>query len=225
MQLAMNVLSIYTKSGLYVLAYRKLDLNVKERRLVPNDEISICKEFCVDGNMKVSIRRFLDADDFYLLEDFAHNQEQIKDCIMRAHDGNNTVDDMPYVIGIDRDTPVDLNTEYAAIMDIYEQGEPTVPLQAFFGDITAPSRRRKNYPITLLNRRVNLDQLLAIHNALKYPLAYIQGPPGTGKTNTIINTIVTAFFNDKTVLFSSYNNHPIDSVFDVLTRQYYQNTP
>lgn len=99
-----------------------------------------------------------------------------------------------------------------------------MPLQAFFGDITAPSRRRKNYPITLLNRRVNLDQLLAIHNALKYPLAYIQGPPGTGKTNTIINTIVTAFFNDKTVLFSSYNNHPIDSVFDVLTRQYYQNT-
>lgn len=30
---------------------------------------------------------------------------------------------------------------------------------------------------------------------MKYPLAYIQGPPGTGKTNTIINTIITAFFN------------------------------
>ena len=43
-------------------------------------------------------------------------------------------------------------------------------------------------------KNINLDQLLAINNAMKYPLAYIQGPPGTGKTNTIINTIVTAIF-------------------------------
>lgn len=62
-----------------------------------------------------------------------------------------------------------------------------------------------------------MDQLLAIHNAMKYPVAYIQGPPGTGKTNTIINTIVTAFFNEKTVLFASYNNHPINSVYDKLS--------
>ena len=61
-----------------------------------------------------------------------------------------------------------------------------------------------------------MDQLLAINNAMKYPLAYVQGPPGTGKSNTIINTITTAFFNDRTVLFASYNNHPIDSVFDQL---------
>ena len=222
MQLAMNVLSIYTKDGLFVLAYRELDLNVKERMLVPDPEITVCKEFCVDGTKTVSIRRFLDADDFFLLDDFYGNQELIKDCIMYAHNGINKVDDMPYVIAIDRDVPVDLETEYSAILDMYEQDEPTVPLRAFFGDVTAPSRRRKDYPITLLNHRVNLDQLLAIHNAMKYPLAYIQGPPGTGKTSTIINTIITAFFNDRTVLFSSFNNHPIDGVFDALTRLEYQ---
>ena len=33
--------------------------------------------------------------------------------------------------------------------------------------------------MALLNRKVNMDQLLAIHNAMKYPVAYIQGPPGT----------------------------------------------
>jgi hypothetical protein len=49
---------------------------------------------------------------------------------------------------------------------------------------------------------------------MKYLLAYIQGPPGTGKTNTIINIITTAFFNERTVLLTSYNNHPIDSVFN-----------
>ena len=73
--------------------------------------------------------------------------------------------------------------------------------------------RRKQYPVALLNRKVNLDQLLAINNAMKYPLAYIQGPPGTGKTNTIMNTIITAFFNERTVLLVSSNNHPIDEVY------------
>ena len=57
---------------------------------------------------------------------------------------------------------------------------------------------------------------------MKFPLAYIQGPPGTGKTNTIINTIVTAFFNEKTVLFSSYNNHPISGVFEKLSGLHYR---
>jgi len=28
----------------------------------------------------------------------------------------------------------------------------------------------------LINSNINLDQLLAIHNGMKYPLAYIQGP-------------------------------------------------
>ena len=57
---------------------------------------------------------------------------------------------------------------------------------------------------------------------MKYPVAYIQGPPGTGKTNTIINTIVTAFFNERTVLFASYNNHPINSVFEKLLQMEYR---
>lgn len=77
--------------------------------------------------------------------------------------------------------------------------------------------RRKDYPVALINNRVNLDQLLAIHNAIKYPVAYIQGPPGIGKTNTI----TTAFFNERTVLFSSYNNHPIDNVFNDLSHLEY----
>ena len=37
----------------------------------------------------------------------------------------------------------------------------------------------------------------------------------------IINTIVTAFFNNTTVLFASYNNVPIDNVFEKLTHLEY----
>lgn len=214
-QLCLNVLSIHTKKGLYVLAYRKLSLDVKQRLLIPDEDITICNEFTVDG-VKQSVRKFLDADDYILLESFEENQEIIKDRITRGNQDIIQVDDMPYIIAIGRDVILDLNHEYSAIADMAENDSMTVPLKAFFGDLIKQPVRKKNYPITLINDRVNLDQLLAVHNAMKYPLTYIQGPPGTGKTNTIVNTIVTAFFNERTVLLTSYNNHPLDGVCSVL---------
>jgi hypothetical protein len=214
-QIAMNVLSINTKKGLYCLAYRKMRLNVTEHTLRRDEEIVICTEFTVNGN-KYSIRNFLDAEDFELLDDFENNAELIKDKIQQNNPRLIGVDDMPYLLAIGRDVVLDLHSEYEAIHRMYEEDKVTIPLKAFFGDLLRPARRTKDYPIALIDNRINLDQLLAIHNAIKYPLAYIQGPPGTGKTNTIVNTIITAFFNDKTVLFASYNNHPIDGVFDKL---------
>ena len=216
-QLAMNVLSIHMSKGLYVLAYRKLNLDVKQCALRPDDEITICTEFTIEGT-KQSIRRFLDGDEYELLADFEANQEKIKDCIMRRmNQGGSNVDDMPYIIGLEADVALDLHKEYQSIMKMYQNGEVSVPIRAFFGDLLERPRRTAAYPITLINQRINMDQLLAIHNAMKYPVAYIQGPPGTGKTNTIINTIVTAFFNERTVLFASYNNHPINGVYEKLS--------
>ena len=221
-QLAMNVMSIHTVKGLYVLAYRKLGLDVKQRCLRPDEDITVCTEFTVDGT-KESIRKYLDGEDYELLQDFAANQEVIKDAITRAGRGkrNLAVDDMPYVIGLGMDLALDLHKEYSAVLDLYQapagKAEIPVPIKAFFGDLLDRPRSSRTAPITLLNKKVNLDQLLAINNAMKYPVAYIQGPPGTGKTNTIINTISTAFFNERTVLFACYNNHPIDSVVEKLT--------
>lgn len=225
-QLAINVLSINTSKGLYVLAYRKLRLDVAKHMMRQDDEITICMEFALEKNKteaKFSIRKFLDAEDYELLNDFDKNQELIKDKITKYNSHINGVDDMPYVIAIGRNVMVDLHKEYEAINKMYENNEVTIPIKAFFGELLKQVDRRKNYPITLLDKRINLDQLLAIHNAMKYPLAYIQGPPGTGKTNTIVNTMVTAFFNEKTVLFASYNNHPIDGVCDKLKSIKYRN--
>ena len=220
-QLGMNVLSIHTKRGLYVLAYRKLELDVKRKVLRPSDEITICTEYVL-GEYKESIRKYLDADDFELLADFENNQEKIKDCITKHSQLALGVDDMPYMIGLGMDIALDLHKEYQAIVKMYRNNTVTVPIKAFFGDLLARPRRNKEYPIALINSNINLDQLLAIHNGMKYPLAYIQGPPGTGKTNTIINTIVTAFFNERTVLFASYNNHPINGVFEKLTSMHHK---
>ena len=216
-QLAVNVLSIHSPKGLYVLAYRKLDLDVRNKTLRPSDEMTICTEFTIDGK-KETVRKYLDAEDYQLLGDFEKNAEIIKDRIQRP---NVQVDDLPYIIGMGMDIPLDLKKEYKAIYDMYASGEVTFPIRAFFGDLLKRPLRKKAYPIALVNNRINIDQLLAINNAMKYPIAYIQGPPGTGKTNTIINTISTAFFNDKKVLFSSYNNHPIDGVFEKMTQMKY----
>lgn len=58
----------------------------------------------------------------------------------------------------------------------------TYPIKAFFGELLERPRRTKAYPIALINQNINLDQLLAINNAMKYPLAYIQGPPTAQKS-------------------------------------------
>ncbi len=220
-QICMNLLSIPTNRGLYVLAYRRMNFDVARKRLLAEDEVTICREFTLEGE-KQSIRRFLPEEHGDLLENFESNQEAIKDIITRANPNIRGVDDMPYLLTISREIMLDLHQEYAKIMEMYQEDKVTTPIRAFFGELTKQPARRKQYPLALLNRRVNLDQLLAIHHGLKYPLSYIQGPPGTGKTNTILNTITTAFFNERTVLFASYNNHPIDSVFEQLRSMKYR---
>lgn len=220
-RLAMNVMSIHTDRGLYVLACRMLELDVKGRILRPAEEITVCTEYSC-GEVRQNIRRFLDADEYELLDDFEKNQEIIKDRVSQRSGKIYGVDDMPYVIGLGMDIPLDLHSEYQAILKMYEEDKITVPIKAFFGDLLSRPRRIKSYPIMLVNRQTNLDQLLAINNAMRYPVAYIQGPPGTGKTNTIINTIATAFFNGRTVLLVSYNNHPINAVFEKLTNMEYE---
>lgn len=219
--LCMNICSIHTKKGLYVLAYKKLLFDVKNRTLTQDDEVSVCREFTVDG-VKISAHWFLDADEFQLLDKFEENAELIKDLIAKNNPEYNGVDDMPYVMALSRDFTINLDEEYNAILKMYEDNTVTYPIKAFFGDLTDKPRRIKNYPLALYNDKVNLDQLLVIHNGLKYPVLYVQGPPGSGKTNTILNTVVTAFFNNKTVLISSYNNHPVDEIYQKLSHLKYK---
>lgn len=219
--LCMNICSIHTKKGLYVLAYKKLLFDVKNRTLTQDDEVSVCREFTVDG-VKISAHWFLDADEFQLLDKFEENAELIKDLITKNNPEYNGVDDMPYVMALSRDFTINLDEEYNAILKMYEDNTVTYPIKAFFGNLTDKPRRIKNYPLALYNDKVNLDQLLVIHNGLKYPVLYVQGPPGSGKTNTILNTVVTAFFNNKTVLISSYNNHPVDEIYQKLSHLKYK---
>lgn len=218
-QIGLNVLSVHTTRGLYVLAYRQLRLDVEKRQLVIGRNTVLCREFSVRSGRAVeqqSVRRFLDDADLPLLDALDDNREEVKDLITSRLAPTELVDDEPHLLTIARDLAVNPAAEYDAICAMYDAGEPTVPIKAFFGDLTKRPVRRKEHPLVLLDRRINLDQLLAAHQALKYPLTYVQGPPGTGKTTTIVNILVNAFFNGKTMLFASFNNHPVDGVFKAL---------
>lgn len=223
-QLALNVLSIHTPKGLYVLAYREVMFDVAKRCLFADDEIKICTEFCVDGTTKQSIYNFIQPEEMVLLNQYNQISETVKDIITENLKGNSkyAVDDLPYFICLQRNTNINLEREYESIIDMYSNDSVTIPIKAFFGELHTLKSNNETLPLALVDKNVNLDQMLAIHNAINYPIAYIQGPPGTGKTTTIINTIITAFFNNKTVLFSSYNNHPIDGVFEKLTSLKYR---
>ncbi len=163
-----------------MLAYRKLDLDVKNKRLSPDEDITICSEFTINGE-KESIRQFLDAEDYLLLEDFDANQERIKDRITESNRHISGVDDMPYVIGLGMDLVLDLHEEYGAIIDMYHEENISVPLQAFFGGLLNRPVRRKSLSHYAAQSKRQSGSALAINNAMKYPLAYIQGPPGTAK--------------------------------------------
>ena len=195
-RIALNMLSLYSRKGLYVMAYRELRLDVKKRTLTIGKTLRFNHEFrVVAGSLKEteSIRFYLDESEEPLLEDFESNAEQIKDCITQRCKASVRVDDEPHVFVIERFTPSYLQKEYDGIVQAHRSGTMEYPLQAFFGNSVRTPRRVKDWPLSLYRDHANLDQLLAINQAIKYPLIYVQGPPGTGKTSTIENTIVNAF--------------------------------
>ncbi len=82
-------------------------------------------------------------------------------------------------------------------------------------------KTRAKLPVFVVDEKYDIDQISAINAGMKSFVSYIQGPPGTGKTQTILNAIVTAMFNDKTVLVTSNNNIPMDGVYqDILNLEY-----
>lgn len=224
LEFALNQLAINTEKGLYVLAYRRLFLDIKNKRLVPAKEITLNWEFKIEGGL-YRVSQFLAEDDQHLLDDFEKNQKTITDKIHEYTEGRARVDDFPHVFSLERDYNLDLNSEYQGIVRMFSEERAHEPLRAFFGKLKTPSNRRKNWPLILMDRKVDIDQLLAIHKGLKHPLTYIQGPPGTGKTKTIVNTLLSAFFSGKTVLVASANNHPLNGIYKQLRALVYRDRP
>ena len=60
---------------------------------------------------------------------------------------------------------VDLSEQYNFIIDRYKENKVEIPIAAFLENFETTCQK-KDYPIALINRQINLDQLLAIYNAI-----------------------------------------------------------
>lgn len=235
--LACNVLSIKTKKGIYVLAHRMLLLDIDKKSLVVDNKVVVNKEFNLDPESKdvnkiESIYKYIPEDDHYLLEDFLGNLSLITKSIHEYNDTRNSAyirevktDSEPFIFCLGREHSVDLDKELLGIRRMINNvDEMSNPIKTFFGEDVKMYKR--NYPIFTVDKRFDIDQINAINQGLKSPVSYIQGPPGTGKTQTLLNAIISAQFNGKTVLVTSNNNIPMDGVYDdILKLKYKDNIP
>ena len=237
-QLCCNVLSIKTKKGLYVLAYYNLLLDIENKCLIPTNDLIINKEFSYDVDTNdakniESIYRYLPEEEYYLLEEDVIDIKKIVEVI---HDYNNTrycsyikevkTEQRPFIFNLATKNIIDIDKELAGIKKMIEDRETmSMPIKILLGDNDTALSRRINYPIFTVDNKFNIDQINAINIGMKSPISYIQGPPGTGKTQTLLNAIVTAEFNGKTVLVASNNNIPMDGVYEDILNLKYKNIP
>ena len=126
--LGLNAISVPVRQGLYVLAYHKLHLDVANRMMRVDEDITFCREFTFEGD-KLSIRQFLEPYDMDLLDDPHANLETIKDYITLNNPNLRGVDDMPYVIAIAMDYALDLEDyllylNFTSVKHIKRIGEP-----------------------------------------------------------------------------------------------------
>lgn len=214
-EMALSALSIDMGKKKYVVAYHVVSLSPEDKTLRIRGEIHVNPAFLIDG-CRHSLSKYteLSADEFRhaLEEDFAKAVEMLRENLKPSEE----IDTRPDFMLLERQVPVNLYPLFEKVMAKQEKGDLNTPMKAFFGNITLQSNGRRIPEVIVYDKRVNLDQLLVIYNALKNPVTYVQGPPGTGKTQTLFNVIVSAYFHAKTVLVSSMNNKPVDGIVEKL---------
>ncbi len=214
--LALNLLSIVTKKGLFVVAYKELHFNPIERSLMLDNDTLFNYDFSSSEmrEFKHNLRNYLDIETDEFTELFITDPKSAKDQIMiETRRYGESVDDKPYIFELRRSYLLHVEKEINQIKTNKANGELTTPLEAFFGNMSKDKlKRNRNVDVVVLDNKANIDQMRVIYNSLVQPITYVQGPPGTGKTATIINALISAFFNKQTALVSSNNNKPISDI-------------
>lgn len=215
-ELSFNLLSIKTTRGLFVCVYKRLMFDPENRQLVIGDETLFNYEFASEkeDSFKHNLRNYLDLEVDVFTKLYIENPHKAKQMLEKALKRfNESIDDRPYIFDLIRNFNSYIERNFQAIATAKNKNLLSTPLKAFFGNMdTSQLSRKRVFDIVLINQKMNVDQLRVIHNALKQPVTYVQGPPGTGKTYSIINLLISAFFNEQTVLVSSNNNKPIDDI-------------
>lgn len=212
LQLAINKFSIDINDKQYVVAYRNLTLNFKDKTLKIDDKTSINKSFLIDGK-KISLGMYFDMDPDEFCNKYDENEKEYIKLIEENFKNKEKVNTRPNIFFLSREVPNGVDEAFEAIHQMDLDSKLTIPLKAFFGRNKHKSGTGRDVNIVVFDKnKVNIDQLRVVYNSMINHVTYVKGPPGTGKTETIFNVLLSAYANDKTVLVCSNNNHPVNDI-------------
>ncbi len=227
-ELALSRLSIDKDEKKYVVCYNNVNFDPKRGVLCLDDTLRFNKTFLhkrifedkISEEEKSSLFQYseMNIDDF--IELFKNNEREGEAIIESNLRPGESINNRPDLMLLERDVAIDLRKTYDAIVERDIKHDLNVPLKAFLGKITKKDKRRKEPEIIICDNKINVDQTRVLYNALSQPVTYVQGPPGTGKTQTILNVVLNAFYNKKTVLVCSSNNKPVDGIIEKLSMEY-----
>ena len=218
-ELAINYFSIDIQGKQYVVAYRKLSLNFKNRTLKMDDKTTINKSFLVEEDKKVTLGMYLDMNPDEFCGHFdEHAREYIELIKQNFHNGE-IVNTRPTIFLLTRSIQKGVDLAFESISQMDKENKLTQPLKSFFGRNRSGTGTSKDPNIVVFNKdKINIDQMRVVYNSMVNHVTYVKGPPGTGKTETIFNVLLSAYANDKTVLVCSNNNHPVNDIFAKMTK-------
>lgn len=218
--LVINCFSIDSGKNKFVIAYYNVSFDPSKKSLVLDKRVNFNKSFLIEGR-KHSLFNYVNIDVDKFIESFEKNYHEYLELIQENLKGREIVNTRPDMMILQRELTVNLTDTYNVIETKYENNNLPVPLKSFFGNISKRNNiRRKEPSLIIYDRRININQMRVLYNAMKYPVTYVQGPPGTGKTQTIINVVLSAFYNNKTMLICSSNNKPVDGIVEKLKFSY-----
>lgn len=218
--LAVNCFSIDDGKKKFVVCYYVLTFNPENKELIIEPSVRFNKSFLTEGR-KHSLFNYINMDPDKFTAEFVDNFAYYQELIRSNLRGGEVVNTRPEIMLIERETVVDLTEIYDRIIARYNGDVLNIPLKSFFGNITRRNNvRRKEPSLILYDKKININQMRVLYNAMKYPVTFVQGPPGTGKTQTIVNVVLSAFYNGKTVLVCSSNNKPVDGIVEKLKFTY-----
>lgn len=221
--LILSFLAIDEFDKKYIVLYYDVRFNPATKKLSINDMPRVNQSFLIE-NKKHSLSSYIDINpqEFvnnitrYLNEYLIIYTELIRDNLRSGE----IINQMPEFMILERNISANLAPTYRVIEEKIEKEDLEHPLKAFFGNSNRFGAKRKEPSIVIYDNKVNIDQMRVIYNTMKYPITYVQGPPGTGKTQTILNVILSEFFNSQTTLICSSNNKPINGILEKLSFSY-----
>ena len=221
----LSTLSIEESNKKYVVLYYDIKFNPITKKLSIIDTPRINQSFLIE-NKKHSIGYYIDIDPNEFVYNITNNTDtylpEYTELIRENLRNNEIINELPEFMILQRAISAKLEETYNIIEEKHKNEPDKLerPLKAFFGNVNRYGSRKTEPNIVIYDNKVNIDQMRVIYNSMKYPITYVQGPPGTGKTQTILNVVLSAFFNERTTLICSSNNKPIDGILEKLCFTY-----